>query len=119
MSVEATAIVTLDRLDGYRVVKELGRVAVRVARPRNRVRDVIDGMRAFLGLTAVEFLSDAERARREAVAALQRNARSIEAHAVIGVRFRIGKGKDGATHVVALGRAVLLDRPLPAVRAES
>ena len=112
MIVKRAAIATIHQLDGYRVVKELGRVAVRVARPRNRLRDALVNMRAFLGFAALEILTDAERARRESVEALQDDAKRLGADAVIGVRFRIGKTRDGNTHVMALGRAVLLDPPL-------
>ncbi len=106
------SIATFDELDGFRVSKELGRVSVRVVRSRNRVRDAFASMRAFLGITALEIFTEAERARRESVAALQSDAQALGADAVIGVRFRIGKAKDGKTHVLALGRAVMLE-PCP------
>jgi uncharacterized protein YbjQ (UPF0145 family) len=111
-----TEIATLDYLDGYRIVKELGRVSVRVAQPRNRLRDVSLRVRGLFGLSVLEFLSDSERARRQSVEALLRDAQRLGADAVIGVRFRIGKTREGATHVLALGRAVLLDQPLSAER---
>lgn len=116
------AIATLSQLEGYRVTKELGRVAVRIARPRNRLRDVVSNMRLFLGVIAFEILTDDERARRQSVLALQDDAERLGADAVIGVRFRIGKMRDGSTHVMALGRAVLLDPPLiskPKVKGEA
>jgi uncharacterized protein YbjQ (UPF0145 family) len=112
MSAKRAAIVTLNELDGYRITKELGRVAVRIAHPRNRLRDASVRLRMLFGFSALEFLTDAERARRDSVEALLRDAQRLGADAVIGVRFRIGKTREGSTHVMALGRAVLLDPPL-------
>ncbi len=105
-------IATLERLEGYRVVRELGRVRARGACPRHPLHKMMLGVRALLGVATLDAVSEAERARRVSLTGLAARATELGAHAVIGVRFRIGNLRDGGTQVVALGRAVLLDPPL-------
>ena len=113
MNISPSAVVTFEELEGFRVVGVLGRVSARAARPRNRLRDAMVGFRALVGLQSFEFLSEAERARRESLAILLERAQALGAHAVIGLRFRIARARDGGTQVIAVGRAVLLDAISP------
>jgi len=63
---------------------------------------------ALIGLTPVEFLTDAERTRTESLEMLLRKAEGMGANGVLGLQFQASEGPDGATRVLAFGEAVLL-----------
>jgi uncharacterized protein YbjQ (UPF0145 family) len=110
------AVVTFARPDGFRIVKSLGIARAEATRPRNLLRDTFRSIGAFIGLTPLEFLTDAERARTEAVAALLARAERLGANGVVGLQFEAEEGSDGSTVVSALGEAVVLD-PVPGAAA--
>jgi uncharacterized protein YbjQ (UPF0145 family) len=63
---------------------------------------------AFIGLAPIEYLTDAERAREEALESLRAKAGALGADAVIRIRFEAVEEPDGATIVMATGQAVRL-----------
>lgn len=101
-------LVTLDVPDGFRVLRSLGRVTAAASRPHNMLRATFRSIGAFIGLAPIEYLTDAERAREEAVDELLRKAEALDANAVIKVRFDAVEADDGSTHVVAYGEAVTI-----------
>jgi len=107
------AVVTFDRVDGYRVVKSFGYAYGQSTRPRNVLRATFRSLGAFIGLAPIEYLTDAERARSDSLEALLRKAESMGANGVMGLQFQASEGPDGATRVLAFGEAVMLE-PAPA-----
>lgn len=63
---------------------------------------------AFIGLAPIEYLTDAERAREEALEDLRGKAGALGADAVIKMRFEAVEEADGSTIVMASGQAVRL-----------
>lgn len=63
---------------------------------------------AFIGLALIEYLTDAERAREEALDGLRSRAAALGADAVIKIRFEAVEQPDGSTIVMASGEAVRL-----------
>ena len=63
---------------------------------------------AFIGLAPIEYLTDAERAREEALEALRVSASALGADAVIKIQFDAVEDEGGITAVVASGEAVRL-----------
>lgn len=104
--VERQNLVTFDELEGYRVVRSLGYVSGSASRPRNRLRATVRSIGVLIGLSAGEYLSDAERLREVAIDALRKKADALGANAVIGLRFYASEGADGSCRVVAFGQAV-------------
>jgi uncharacterized protein YbjQ (UPF0145 family) len=100
-------LVTLDAPDGFRVLASLGHVTGRATRPHSMLRATFRSIGAFIGLAPVEYLTDAERAREEALEDLRIKASELGADAVIKMRFEADEG-EGATEVLALGEAVRL-----------
>jgi uncharacterized protein YbjQ (UPF0145 family) len=101
-------LVTLDLPDGFRVLRELGRVTGSATRPHNMLRATFRSIGAFIGLAPIEYLTDAERAREEALESLRAKAGALGADAVIRIRFEAVEEPDGATIVMATGQAVRL-----------
>jgi uncharacterized protein YbjQ (UPF0145 family) len=106
------AIVTFERVDGFRVVKSFGYAYGHATRPRNHLRATFRSIGAFIGLAPIEYLTDAERARADCLAELLRKAEATGANGIIGLQFQASENPDGSTRVLAFGEAVLLE-PLP------
>src|SRR5579872_1299318 len=104
-------LVTLDVPDGFRVLRELGRVTGSATRPHNMLRATFRSIGAFIGLAPIEYLTDAERAREEALEGLRERASELGADAVIKIRFEAVETSDGSTQVIAYGEAVRLAPP--------
>jgi uncharacterized protein YbjQ (UPF0145 family) len=64
----------------------------------------------LIGLSAGEFLSDAEQLRTDALDALRSRADALGANAVVGLQFYVSEGNDGSCKVVAFGKAVLVTK---------
>ena len=63
MAIAPDAVVTFDRVDGFRVVKSFGYAYGQATRPRNLLRSTFRSIGAFIGLAPIEYLTDAERAQ--------------------------------------------------------
>lgn len=101
-------LVTLDVPDGFRVLREFGRVTGSATRPHNMLRATFRSIGAFIGLAPIEYLTDAERAREEALEDLRGKAGALGANAVVKIRFEAVEQPDGSTIVMAMGQAVRL-----------
>lgn len=101
-------LVTLDAPDGFRVLTSLGRVTGSATRQHNMLRATFRSIGAFIGLAPIEYLTDAERAREEALQQLATKAEALGADAVIKIRFDALEHPDGSTQVAAYGEAVRL-----------
>lgn len=104
------SVVTFDRIDGFRVVRSYGYAHGEATRPRNLLRATFRSLGAFIGLAPVEYLTDAERARGDSLAALLKKAEETGANGVIGLQFQASETPDGSTRVLAFGEAVLLEK---------
>lgn len=104
------AIVTLDRIDGFRVVQSFGYVSGTVTRPHNMLRATFRSIGAFIGLAAEEYLTEAERARDEALEDLRIKAEALGANAVVNLQFHASESRDDSTRVLAYGEAVVVER---------
>jgi len=106
------AVVTFDRLDGFAVVKSFGTAHGEAVASRNLLRATFRSLGSFIGFGSVDFLTDADRARTESLAALVRAAERLGANGVVGLHFEAMERSDGSTRVLAIGEAVLLE-PAP------
>ena len=103
-------LVTFDEIAGYRTARVLGYASGSASRPRNRLRSTFRSLGMLIGLSAGEFLGDAEQLRGDALEALRRRADAMGANAVVGLRFYVSEGDDGSCKVVAFGQAVHVEK---------
>ncbi|MDQ6825938.1 MAG: YbjQ family protein [Candidatus Eremiobacteraeota bacterium] len=103
------SVVTFGSVDGFRVVRSLGFACGVASRPRNMFRHTFRSIGAFIGLAAVEYLTDAERAREDSLMDLRSKANAIGANGIIKLQFEASETSDGATQVLARGEAVILE----------
>lgn len=106
-------MVTFERLEGFRVVKSFGYAYGQASRPRNLLRATFRTIGSFIGLAPIEYLTDAERARGESLAALTARANALGANAIVGLQFQASEQADGSTKVVSFGEAVWLEPDAP------
>lgn len=111
-AISPEAVVTFERLDGFRIVRSLGIARGEATTPRNVLRSTFRSIGSFIGFAPVEYLTDAERARTESLVALTRHAETLGANGVVGLQFDSREQSDGSTKVSAFGEAVILD-PAP------
>ncbi|MBC5829395.1 MAG: heavy metal-binding domain-containing protein [Candidatus Eremiobacteraeota bacterium] len=107
--VSPEAVVTFERVDGFRVVRSFGPAYGVASRPRNMFRNTFRSIGSFIGLAPIEYLTDAERAREESLQDLREKADAIGANGVINLRFEATETSDGSTQVLSRGEAVLLE----------
>jgi uncharacterized protein YbjQ (UPF0145 family) len=100
-------VVTFDELEGFRIVKRYGYVSGIATRPRNRLRATFRSLGMLIGMSAGEFISDAEQLRGEALEGVYKRSEALGANAVIGLSFHVSEGSDGSCKIVAFGEAVL------------
>jgi uncharacterized protein YbjQ (UPF0145 family) len=105
------AVVTFDRAEGFRIIRDLGYVCGQASRPRNLLRATFRSIGAFIGLAPLDYVTEAERARNESLAALLEQAAGRGANGVVGLQFQASEESDGSARVIAFGNAVLLDPP--------
>lgn len=106
--IAANAIVTLEQIEGFRVVKTFGYARGQATRPRDIMRATFRSIGAFIGLAPIEYLTDAERAREEALEMMRKHADAMGANGIINVQFQTTEGGEG-TKVLCYGQAVLLE----------
>ena len=103
------AVVTFERPEGFRIVKSFGLARGEALCPRSLLRSTFRSISTFIGMAPLDFLSDAERARRECLNALLASASKLGANGIVGLQFEAHEELDGSTRVSAFGEAVLLE----------
>ena len=99
-------ITTTDEIPGKKIVQTLGLVKGNTARSRNVGRDIVAGLRAFVGGELPEYTEMMAHARNQAVERMLDKADELGAHAVVGVRFSTAMVMQGTAEVMAYGTAV-------------
>ncbi len=103
------AVVTFERLDGFSIVRSYGSVRGEATAPHSLIRATFRSIGAFIGFAPTDYLTDAERARSESLAAMLGAAERLGANGVVRLQFRANEESDGSTRVLAFGEAVLLE----------
>lgn len=111
------AVVTFDRLEGYRIVTSFGFVRGEAVMPRNFLRTAFRTVGTFIGFMPAEYLTAAERARAQSLQGLLVQAARTGANGVVRLHFDASERHDGSTRVLAYGEAVLLE-PAPGTTLE-
>ena len=110
MAISPDAVVTFEKIEGYRVIKSFGYAYGHASRPRNMLRATFRSIGALIGVAPIDYLTDAERARAECLVELTRKAETLGANSIVGLQFQVSEAPDGSTRVLAFGEAVLLER---------
>src|SRR5512144_1771639 len=84
---DAMIITTTENVSGYRVTEVKGQVFGVVVRSRGLAGNILAGLRSIFGGEITEYTQLLEEARRHAVDRMVKNARLMQANAIVMMRF--------------------------------
>jgi uncharacterized protein YbjQ (UPF0145 family) len=105
-------VVTTENIAGHRIRETKGQVFGLVVRSRGLGGNIMAGLRSLGGGEIVEYTQMLEEARRHAVDRMVKNARMMQANAIVMMRFDSSEIGQTMTEVIAYGTAVIID-PVP------
>ncbi|SFR39841.1 Uncharacterized conserved protein YbjQ, UPF0145 family [Pseudidiomarina maritima] len=103
-------VVNSDRIAGYDITEHLGLVRGNTIRARHLGRDILAAFRNIVGGEIHDYTKLLAESREQALDRLVDEARSLDADAVIDVRFSTSMLAHGAAELLAYGTAVKLLR---------
>lgn len=102
-------LVNTDTIPGKSIKSSLGMVRGNTIRARHIGRDIVAGLRGIVGGEIVEYTKLIAEAREQAIDRMVNEAKTLNADAVINVRFTTSVLMGGAAELLAYGTAVKLD----------
>lgn len=102
-------VTTSEEVAGKKVTESLGLVRGNTIRARHMGRDVLAGLRNLIGGEIKDYTEMLSDARDEALERMEKEARDLDADAIIAVRFTTSQTMGGAAEILAYGTAVKLE----------
>ena len=99
-------ITSLEYLPGKTIQRHLGLVQGSSVRSKHAGRDIMAGLKSIFGGELVGYTELLQESREEAVDRLKKQAISIEANAILNVRFSTSSIASGAAEIFVYGAAV-------------
>jgi len=103
-------ISTTENISGYRVTEVKGQVFGVVVRSRGLAGNIMAGLRSIFGGEITEYTHLLEETRRHAVDRMVKNARLMNANAIVMMRFDSSEIGQTMSEIVAYGTAVNLEK---------
>jgi uncharacterized protein YbjQ (UPF0145 family) len=101
-------ISNIETIPGREVQEILGLVSGSTVRAKHIGRDIMAGLKNIVGGELVGYTELLQEARSEALARMESEAKSLNADAVVNVRFSTSSVAQGAAELFAYGTAVRL-----------
>jgi uncharacterized protein YbjQ (UPF0145 family) len=101
-------VVNTEFIPGYEVTETIGLVRGSTIRSKHIGKDILAGLRTLVGGEIKEYTEMLIEARNESMRRMEAQAASIDADAVINVRFVTSQVMSGAAELLAYGTAVKL-----------
>jgi uncharacterized protein YbjQ (UPF0145 family) len=105
-------VVTTENVPGHRVREVRGQVFGVVVRSRGLGGNILAGLRSLVGGEIKEYTELLELTRRQAIDRMVKNARLMQADAVVMMRFDSSEIGQTMSEIVAYGTAVNLEKAL-------
>ncbi|MCL0079511.1 YbjQ family protein [Dehalococcoidia bacterium] len=102
-------IVTLERIEGKRIVKTLGIARGSTIRAKHMGKDIVAGFRGIVGGEITEYTKLMAQSREEAMQRMVEQAEKMGANAIVGTRFTTSMVAAGAAEFLAYGTAVVVE----------
>ncbi|MCL0104005.1 YbjQ family protein [Dehalococcoidia bacterium] len=102
-------IVTLERIEGKRIVKTLGVVRGSTIRAKHVGKDIVASFRGIVGGEITEYTKLMAQSREEAMQRMVEQAEKMGANAIVGTRFMTSMMAAGAAEFLAYGTAVVVE----------
>jgi len=103
-------LTTQDELADYDIVETLAMVRGNTIRARHVGKDIIAGLRTLVGGEIVEYTKMLAEAREQAIDRMIADAQSLNADAIVCLRFTTSPVMAGAAELLAYGTAVRVRR---------
>ncbi len=101
-------ISNLDCLPGKTITRHLGLVQGSTVRSKHAGKDILAGLKNFVGGELKAYTQLLNESRAEAIERMLEQARAVGANAVLNVRFSTSNIAAGAAEVMAYGTAVVV-----------
>ncbi|PTV93933.1 uncharacterized protein YbjQ (UPF0145 family) [Halanaerobium saccharolyticum] len=101
-------IVNTEEVAGREISEQLGLVRGNTIRARHIGSDIMAGLRNIVGGEVKEYTQMISEAREEALKRMIEEAESLNADAVVNIRFTTSQVMGGAAEILAYGTAVKL-----------
>jgi uncharacterized protein YbjQ (UPF0145 family) len=105
-------ITTQDELVDYEIISTLGLVRGNTIRARHIGKDILAMLRMLVGGEITEYTKMLAESREQAIDRMVREARGMDADAIVAMRFTTSPVMQGSAELLAYGTAVKL-RPKP------
>ena len=105
---EEMEISNLDSLPGKTITRHLGLVQGSTVRSKHAGKDILAGLKNFVGGELKAYTQLLNESRAEATERMLEQARAVGANAVLNVRFSTSNIAAGAAEVMAYGTAVVV-----------
>ena len=102
-------MVTTDFVPGRKVSETLGLVRGNTIRARHIGRDIMAALRNIVGGEISDYTKMMAESREQAIDRMVEEARSLEADAIVNIRFATSMIMQSASEILAYGTAVKLD----------
>lgn len=106
--VNTMIVTTANEVPGQQVSEVLGIVKGNTIRAKHLGKDLVAGLRNLVGGELKEYTEMITEAREEAMQRMVRDAESMGADAIIGMRMTTSQVAQGAAEILAYGTAVKL-----------
>jgi uncharacterized protein YbjQ (UPF0145 family) len=102
-------VVTTENVAGSRIKEVKGQVFGVVVRSRGLGGNIMAGLRGIVGGEIVEYTQLLEETRKHAIDRMVKNARLMQANAVVMMRFDSSEMGQTMSEIVAYGTAVVIE----------
>ncbi|MFN2427176.1 MAG: YbjQ family protein [Candidatus Binatia bacterium] len=99
----------LEILPGRTIVRHLGLVQGSTVRAKHVGRDILAGLRNFVGGELTAYTELLNESRQEAIERMVQQAQAVGANAVVNIRFSTSNVAAGAAEVMVYGTAVVVE----------
>ncbi len=103
-------IVTVERIEGRRIVKTLGIARGSTIRAKHVGKDIVASLRGLVGGEITEYTRLMAESREEALQRMVEQAEKMGANAIVGTRFVTAMVAAGAAEMLAYGTAVVVEQ---------
>jgi uncharacterized protein YbjQ (UPF0145 family) len=101
-------ITTQDELVDYEIIRTLGLVRGNTIRARHIGKDILAMLRMLVGGEITEYTKMLAESREQAIDRMVREARGMDADAIVAMRFTTSPVMQGSAELLAYGTAVKL-----------
>ena len=103
-------VVTTEKIEGYKIVEVKGPAYGLIVRSRGLGGDIMAGLKGLVGGEIKQYTAMLEDSRKEAMDRMIKNAHSMDANAIVMMRYDSGEIGNNLSEIVAYGTAVVVEK---------